>query len=86
MLPSTLMAATTESSGQSPAGKFMEGIFAALAQFDNDVRGGRTKAGMQEALRRGQWIFRPPLGYLADGKSLRIWTSKPSWASPRGSP
>jgi len=57
---------------ETPAGKFMEGIFAALAQFDNDIRGGRTKAGMQEALRRGQWIFRPPLGYLADGKSLKL--------------
>ena len=57
---------------ETPAGKFMEGIFAALSQFDNDVRGGRTKAGMQEALRRGQWIFRPPLGYLADGKTLKL--------------
>ncbi len=57
---------------ETPAGKFMEGIFAALSQFDNDVRGGRTRAGMQEALRRGQWIFRPPLGYRADGKSLQL--------------
>ncbi len=57
---------------ETPAGKFMEGIFAALSQFDNDIRGGRTRAGMQEALRRGQWIFRPPLGYLADGKSLKL--------------
>ena len=34
---------------ETPAGKFMEGIFAALSQFDNDIRGGRTKAGMQAA-------------------------------------
>lgn len=57
---------------ETPAGKFMEGIFAALSQFDNEVRGGRTKAGMQEALRRGQWVWRPPLGYLPDGKSMRL--------------
>jgi site-specific DNA recombinase len=57
---------------ETPAGKFMEGIFAALSQFDNEVRGGRTKAGMQEALRRGQWVWKPPLGYLPDGKSMRL--------------
>jgi site-specific DNA recombinase len=57
---------------ETPAGKFMEGIFAALSQFDNDVRGGRTKAGMQEALRRGQWVWKPPLGYLPDEKTLQL--------------
>jgi site-specific DNA recombinase len=57
---------------ETPAGKFMEGIFAALSQFDNEVRGGRTKAGMQEALRRGQWVWKAPLGYLPDGKSMKL--------------
>lgn len=57
---------------ETPAGKFMEGIFAALSQFDNDIRGGRTKAGMQEAVRRGQWVWKPPLGYLPDGKTLKL--------------
>ncbi len=57
---------------ETPAGKFMEGIFAALSQFDNDIRGGRTKAGMQEAVRRGQWVWKAPLGYLPDGKTLRL--------------
>ncbi len=57
---------------ETPAGKFMEGIFAALSQFDNEVRGGRTKAGMQEALRRGQWVWKPPLGYLPDGKTMQL--------------
>lgn len=57
---------------ETPAGKFMEGIFAALSQLDNEVRGSRTKAGMQEALRRGQWVWRPPLGYLPDGKSMQL--------------
>ena len=57
---------------ETPAGKFMEGIFAALSQLDNEVRGSRTKAGMQEALRRGQWVWKPPLGYLADGKTMQL--------------
>jgi DNA invertase Pin-like site-specific DNA recombinase len=31
-------------------GKLMEGVLAAFAQFDNDVRSDRTRAGMKAAL------------------------------------
>jgi DNA invertase Pin-like site-specific DNA recombinase len=42
----------------------MEGVLAAFAQFDNDVRADRTRAGMRAALEQGRWTFVPPLGYL----------------------
>ena len=42
----------------------MEGVLAAFAQFDNDVRSDRTRAGMRAALELGRWVFAPPLGYL----------------------
>jgi len=58
----------TEPIDDSPTGKLMEGIVAAIAQFDNDVRAGRTVEGMKARLDRGGWTFRPPLGYLS-GKS-----------------
>ena len=52
----------------------MEGVLAAFAQFDNDVRADRTRAGMRAALEQGRWTFIPPLGYLNapkwSGKSL----------------
>ena len=52
----------------------MEGVLAAFAQFDNDVRSDRTRAGMRAALELGRWTFLAPLGYLnaprAMGKSL----------------
>lgn len=52
----------------------MEGVLAAFAQFDNDVRSERTRAGMRAALEQGRWTFVPPLGYLNapkwSGKSL----------------
>ena len=54
----------TEPIDESASGKLMEGILASFAQFDNDVRSERTTAGMIQALRRGQWTFQPPLGYL----------------------
>jgi site-specific DNA recombinase len=42
----------------------MEGVLAAFAQFDNDVRSERTRAGMRAALELGRWTFVAPLGYL----------------------
>jgi hypothetical protein len=52
----------------------MEGVLAAFAQFDNDVRSDRTRAGMRAALELGRWVFLAPLGYMnaprAKGKSL----------------
>ena len=50
----------------------MEGVLAAFAQFDNDVRSERTRAGMRAALEQGRWTFVPPLGYLNAPK----WTGK----------
>jgi site-specific DNA recombinase len=54
----------TEPIDDSATGKLMEGVLAAFAQFDNDVRSDRTKAGMQSALALGRWTFLAPLGYL----------------------
>ena len=52
----------------------MEGVLAAFAQFDNDCRSDRTRAGMKAALGLGRWVFLAPPGYLnaprAIGKSL----------------
>lgn len=40
----------------------MEGVLAAFAQFDNDVRSERTRGGMRAALELGRWTFLAPLG------------------------
>jgi hypothetical protein len=52
----------------------MEGVLASFAQFDNDVRSDRTKAGMKAALELGHWAFLAPIGYInvprTYGKSL----------------
>lgn len=54
----------------------MEGVLAAFAQFDNDCRSDRTRAGMKAALELGRWVFLAPIGYLnaprAMGKSLML--------------
>ncbi len=64
----------TEPIDDTSTGKLMEGVLAAFAQFDNDCRADRTRAGMRAALELGRWTFPAPLGYLnaprASGKSL----------------
>jgi DNA invertase Pin-like site-specific DNA recombinase len=37
----------TEPIDDTSTGKLMEGVLAAFAQFDNDVRSDRTRAGMK---------------------------------------
>lgn len=47
----------------SPAGKFLESMLVATAQFDNDVRSERTYNGMREAVSQGRWVWKAPTGY-----------------------
>jgi site-specific DNA recombinase len=68
----------TEPIDDTSTGKLMEGVLAAFAQFDNDVRAERTRAGMRAALEQGRWTFVPPLGYLNAPK----WAGKSLVADP----
>jgi len=54
----------TEPVGEDPAGKLMENVLASFAQFDNDVRAQRTRAGMKARAEQGYWTTRPPIGYV----------------------
>ena len=42
----------------------MEGVLASFNQFDNDVRGERTRTGLKKAVDLGRWPFFAPIGYL----------------------
>ena len=56
-------------SDDTSTGKLMEGVLAAFAWFDNDVRSDRTRAGMK-ALELGRWVFLTPIGYLNAPRSM----------------
>jgi len=64
----------TEPIDDTSTGKLMEGVLASFAQFDNDVRSDRTRAGMKAVLELGRWTFLAPIGYInvprTYGKSL----------------
>lgn len=78
----------TEPIDDTSTGKLMEGVLAAFAQFDNDVRSDRTRAGMRAALDLGRWTFLAPLGYLqSPGCAVRQNASdRSSAAEPAGLP
>jgi hypothetical protein len=64
----------TEPIDDTSTGKLMEGVLAAFAQFDNDCRSDRTRAGMKAALELGRWVFLAPIGYLnAPQRWARAW-------------
>src|SRR5690606_37739835 len=60
----------TEPIDDTSTGKLMEGVLAAFAQFDNDVRSDRTRAGMKAAVELGRWVFLAPIGYLNAPRSM----------------
>ncbi len=72
----------TEPIDDTSTGKLMEGVLAAFAQFDNDVRSDRTRAGMRAALELGRWTFPAPLGYLNAPK----WSGKSLVPDPERAP
>jgi site-specific DNA recombinase len=59
----------TEPIADDTTGKLLANMLAAIAQFDNDAKSDRTKAGMRAALERGRWPFQAPLGYLNGAQS-----------------
>lgn len=53
----------TERLEDTPAGRFMENVLASQAQFDNEVRGERSKNGMIDAVAEGRYVWKAPKGY-----------------------
>lgn len=50
----------------TPAGEFLENIFAAYAEFYSANLGVDIRNGMTERLRQGRWSWKAPLGYALD--------------------
>ena len=59
----TELRSATEPINDSPIGKATEGMISVWAEFDNNVRTERSKAGMMERIKKGIWVWQAPLGY-----------------------
>lgn len=56
------LVSVTEPIGDDPIGNLMDGMLAAFAQFDNDVRTARTTGGMRARTMQGGWPHAAPYG------------------------
>ena len=54
----------TEPVDDTPIGKVIEGLFAAVAQLDNDIKSQRVKAAMKNWVLNGRWVWGAKFGYL----------------------
>ena len=67
----------TEPIDESPMGSLMEGVLAAFAQFDNDIRTTRTVTGMRARTLQGGWPHRAVYGYRNIRTSAGVSTVEP---------
>lgn len=72
----------TEPIDESPMGSLMEGVLAAFAQFDNDIRTSRTTSGMRARSMQGGWPHQATYGYRNCKTPTGISTIEPDENAP----
>ena len=60
----------TENNEQNATGSLMRNIIGSFAQYENDVKSERVKAGMQQAFLEGNWLWKAPIGYKMIDRKL----------------
>ena len=60
----TTLHSVTEPINDDPIGIMTEGVLAAYAQFENDIRKQRCEGGMHRKITEGIWPWHPPIGYI----------------------
>ena len=58
-----ILRSATERIDESPSGKLVEGVLAAVNQYDNDIRRERVKIALWKRVEEGLWPWVTPLGY-----------------------
>ena len=77
------LVSVTEPIGDDPMGNLMDGMLAAFAQFDNDIRTARTTGGMRARLEQGGWPHAAPYGYRRTRTPGGIVTIEPNEDAPK---
>ncbi len=62
----------TENNEENATGNLMRNIIGSFAQYENDVKSERVKAGMEQAFLEGNWLWKAPVGYKMINKKLYI--------------
>ena len=77
------LVSVTEPIGDDPLGNLMDGMLAAFAQFDNEVRTARTTGGMRARLEQGGWPHAAPYGYRRSRTASNIVSIEPNDDAPK---
>ena len=77
------LVSVTEPIGDDPIGNLMDGVLAAFAQFDNDIRTVRTTGGMKARTLQGGWPHSAPYGYKSTRTPTGIITVTPNEDAPK---
>lgn len=77
------LVSVTEPIGDDPLGNLMDGMLAAFAQFDNDIRTARTTGGMRARLEQGGWPHAAPYGYRRSRTPSNIVSIEPNEDAPK---
>ncbi|WP_162427219.1 recombinase family protein [Pontibacter pudoricolor] len=67
-----VLSATQATDTQSPSGRLSRAVQLVLANFDNEQKSERTKAGIVEKLRQGIWATKLPKGYKKNQETRTI--------------
>ena len=63
-----ILRSATERIDESPSGKLVEGVLAAVNEYDNEVKRERVKLAMWSRVEHGLWPWGAPTGYMSDPK------------------
>lgn len=58
-----ILRSATERIDESPSGRLVEGVLAAVNEYDNAVRKERVKIALWRRVEEGYWPWQPPVGY-----------------------
>lgn len=58
-----ILRSATERIDESPSGRLVEGVLAAVNEYDNEVRKERVKIALWRRVEEGLWPWQAPLGY-----------------------
>src|SRR5262249_32676377 len=76
------LCSVTEPISDDPIGKMTEGMLAAYAAFENDIRKQRCEGGMQRKIKEGIWPWQPPIGYIGAKKITDRRRTRPDEQDP----
>ena len=63
-----ILRSATERIDESPSGRLVEGVLAAVNEYDNEIKKERVKLAMWARVDQGLWPWIPPIGYKPDQK------------------